>query len=518
MKKSFFVTSFLFLFVCLAEAQLSGRSTVRKQRCGTAIYYNRLIDYDTEFKRRFEANQKHNAETVLQNLQGNTRADDTIPVVVHVIGTTTMQSLVSDEVIHSQIDVLNEDYQGRNADSVRIPPAFKPLFGKSRLTFKLAGTSPLGEPTNGIVRVISNKTFDYNDFDSAKQSSADGSDAWQPLQYLNIWVVDFADSEILGVSVFPGDPRPFNYHGFTCDYRAFGRGAPHLFTEFNKGRTTTHEIGHFFNLIHIWGDDDGACFGSDFLDNPDIDDTPNQANATKGNPDPFGVGIIVTDICTPEAPGIMYQNYMDFTDDASMVMFTQGQQQLIEQTLNNAPDRSPLFTSTAYLSAPLVENDASIREIVSPRNGACTRSVTPSVLLRNSGADTLRSAVITLMLNQQTSATFNWIGKLPPYQQTEINLPGVEAIEGANSLVIYSSRPNGKSDERLANDTSSIIFHIAETLVLNSRFEEDFGGTEFRRSNGELITRIVILHGNETQPWERKAQVLPGSMTTTTQH
>jgi hypothetical protein len=83
------------------------------------------------------------------------------------------------------------------------------------------------------------------------------------------------------------------------------------------------------------------------------------------------------------------------------------------------------------------------------------------------------------MLNQQTSATFNWTGKLSPYQQTEINLPGVEAIEGANSLVIYSSRPNGKSDERLANDTSSIIFHIAETLVLNSRFEEDFGGTEF---------------------------------------
>lgn len=426
-----------------------------------------------------------------------TQLDDTITLVVHVVGSEALQQAVTNQVIQSQVDVLNEDYQGLNADSVRIPAAFKPRFGKSRLTFKMAGTNIYGEPTNGIVRRVIDTSYNQGNFDNAKVASAGGSEAWDPEKYLNIWVVDFGSGAILGISVFPGDPRPLKFHGFTCDYRAFGRNAPHLFSAYNKGRTTTHELGHFFNLYHIWGDDDGGCSETDFPGDPSNDDTPNQADATESNPDPTGAGEIVTDNCTPASPGIMYQNFMDYTDDEALVMFTNGQQLRMEESLTTSPDRLPLLLSTAYQPAVNLTYDANLRLIVSPLLPLCSVSFSPVITLRNSGSLPLTSATIVSVLGNNTPVTFNWTGNLPPYTEINITLPSLTGVVGQNDLTVYTMAPNNANDQRKTNDTLSVRFEIFGITPLVNRIEENFSTAQFPPP----LWRINNPDGDTTWAW-----------------
>ena len=221
---------FLFTLIALSYQSLLAQYDGPKVRCSTTEYYQNLFQSTPSLKPRFEANQRRlSINSISPSPLRITALDDTITVVIHVVGTASMQSLVTNAVIQSQIDVLNEDYQGKNADSTRIPAAFKPLYGKSKLTFALAGTNPYGEPTNGIVRITSSSTFSLATVDDAKFTTTGGSDSWDPTKYLNIWVVDFGNTGVLGSSVFPGDPRDLRYHGFVCDYRAFGRGASYIF-------------------------------------------------------------------------------------------------------------------------------------------------------------------------------------------------------------------------------------------------------------------------------------------------
>ncbi len=470
-------------------------------RCGTAEYYKNLFSRHPEIKKQFEDNQnrlKHNF-----TLQTNRIAAiaDTITLVVHVVAGDAIQQQVTDAIIQSQIDVLNEDYEGLNADSVRIPAAFKPLFGKSQIVFKLAGTNPFGEPTKGIVRVTTSNTYNQSDFDNVKFSSMGGSDAWNPAQYLNIWVVSFGETKVLGISVMPGDPRPLSYHGFVCDYRAFGKNAPYLFAQYNKGRTTTHELGHFFNLYHIWGDDGGACTGTDFPEDAANDDTPNQADATFGNPDPNGTGVVKTDNCSPVPPGIMYQNFMDYTDDVAMTLFTKGQQIKLQHTLTNAPDRSALFSSTAYNTAPAFVTDARIRSILSPVSPQCGATFIPTVILRNSGSAPLTTVNIVSVLQNSTPVVYKWSGSLSPYTETNVNLSSLSGKQGINTLSIYTSQPNGVADDNPSNDTTTVSFEVISITPLPTRFHEDFSASLFPPANWKVI------NPDNDRTWERNSVV-----------
>jgi hypothetical protein len=454
------------------------RGEERKVRCGTVEYYNKIFRQNPSIQQKFSLNQRAGIAGG-NSVLGTTVLNDTITLVVHVVGSAAMQQLVTTAVIQSQVDVLNEDYQGLNRDSVRIPLAFKSRFGKSNLNFKLAGTNPYGEPTTGIVRRVNNVTYNAGDFENVKSSASGGDDTWDPTKYLNIWIVDFGTSDALGISVFPGDPRPLNFHGFVCDYRAFGRDAPYLFKNYNRGRTTTHELGHFFNLNHIWGDDNGSCSGSDFPDNSQNDDTPNQADATEYNPDPSGIGVIIRDNCSPLPPGIMYQNFMDYTFDSAMVLFTHGQQARMENTLSSFPDRAPLLASVAYRAAAVFQNDAAIRRIVSPLSTVCSETIVPVVTLRNSGTATLTAVRILLILNGGGQVVYNWTGNLPSYTEVNVTLPAIKANTGRNTLSLFTSLPNGANDERSSNDASSITFDVISSTPLLTSVNETFSGPSF---------------------------------------
>jgi hypothetical protein len=265
-----------------------------------------------------------------------------IPVVVHILYNTPDQNL-SDQQVRSQLDALNRDFRRLNADSANTPLRFKGLAADTQIEFALATADPLGRPTTGIVRkktTVTNWTSD----DKIKYANKGGSDAWDSRYYLNIWVGH--SSSTLGYATAPG--MPADKDGVMIATTAFGtigRSGP-----FNLGRTAVHEVGHWLGLKHIWGD---YYCGED-----GVEDTPKQGNFTSGCP------TVVRYSCNNNATGDMYMNYMDYTNDACMNLFTLGQRDRMRSLfLAGGPRNSllsskgllPPWTEEAPLPAPPVE-------------------------------------------------------------------------------------------------------------------------------------------------------------------
>jgi hypothetical protein len=257
-----------------------------------------------------------------------------IPVVVHVVYKTAAQN-ISDAQIKSQIDVLNADFRKKNADVSTVPAAFAPLAADSRIQFELAKTDPSGNPTTGITRTATTVSA-FSDDDAVKASGTGGADPWPADKYLNIWVCQLGGG-LLGYAQFPGGPAATD--GVVILHSAFGTTGTAA-APFNLGRTTTHEIGHWLNLRHIWGDDGTGCAGSDF-----VADTPNQGG---GN---VGVPVFPHVSCGNGPNGDMFMNYMDYVDDIAMVMFSAGQVTRMQAALDGL--RSSIGTSIPCDAKPL---------------------------------------------------------------------------------------------------------------------------------------------------------------------
>ncbi|WP_199565218.1 zinc metalloprotease [Spongiactinospora rosea] len=244
----------------------------------------------------------------------------TIPVVVHVVYQQEAHN-VSDGQIASQITVLNQDFRAANPDVSQVPAPFQSAVADTLIEFAPATTDPAGQPTSGIVRRRTAQA-QFGDDDAVKFSSRGGSDAWPADRYLNLWVCNLVPW--LGYAQFPGGPAETD--GVVVAYHAFGNTGTAT-APFNLGRTATHEIGHWLNLRHIWGDDGDACSGDDF-----VADTPNAAGPN------FGVPTFPSITCGNGPNGDMFMNYMDYTDDRGMFMFTNGQSERMDAALSQARD------------------------------------------------------------------------------------------------------------------------------------------------------------------------------------
>ncbi len=259
----------------------------------------------------------------------------TIPVVFHVVYNQTAQN-ISDAQIQSQIDVLNEDFNALNPDIINIPSVFAPLKGNAQIQFVLAKRDPSGNATNGITRTFTN-VLSFSSDGAVCSSASGGHDAWPSTQYLNIWVCNKTGAA--GSSSYPWSGLSAS-DGIIVGYNFVGRTG--TFTNnwnYKKGRTVTHETGHWLGLGHIWGD---ASCGNDM-----VNDTPPQQSANGGSPAfPHLSG------CTGNAPnGDMFMNYMDYTYDATRVMFTQGQVNRMQYYLSIAPRVSLLSSQGAIAPA-----------------------------------------------------------------------------------------------------------------------------------------------------------------------
>ncbi len=328
-------------FTLLFLMQYEAFSQVVKYRCATVEYAKNQVKKDGTLEKR-QQEIKEKIQFFIDHKDNNkTAVTYIIPVVVHLLYNTSIEN-ISDAQIKSQIDVLNEDYGRENADASQTPGPFTAVAGIAPIHFCLVQADTNGKHITGIIRKFTaKKEFDMNTED-AKYTKLGGDDAWDSIAHLNIWVVpaikSSGGSDVLGYTSFIGGAPELD--GVVIRFDCFGR-VGNVNSEYSRGRTTTHEVGHWLNLNHIWGDDSGACSGSDF-----VDDTPNQASEDVGMP-----VFPKTDSCSPSYPGIMFMNYMDYTDDAGMNMFTKGQVdrmvaaiEIYRPSLKTASCRSPEIT------------------------------------------------------------------------------------------------------------------------------------------------------------------------------
>ena len=294
------------------------------KRCAT-VEYNRQKEQSNPAL----AEKRQHANKIIkryldENSSRSTRSVVTIPVVVHVLYNLNIQN-ISDAQILSQIDVLNRDFGRLNTDTMLTPASFGSVAVNTEIQFCLASQDPNGNPTTGIERRQNTGMVTWSNNDEMKAYVAGGLDAWDRDRYLNIWVCTLANN-FLGYTQLPGGDSL--YDGVVITSRAFG-DTQYVSPPFHLGRTATHEVGHWLGLNHIWGDDGGICpwdlGGNDDL----VNDTPPQGAETVGCP-----VFPVVDNCADLNPGTMFMNYMDYTDDACMNMFTQGQADRMHAVLN----------------------------------------------------------------------------------------------------------------------------------------------------------------------------------------
>ncbi len=265
--------------------------------CGTMAAHMMLLERYPSFRARQFRLEQDSARARARGFDVAAMKLATINVVVNVVYRTTTEN-VSDSQIASQIAVLNRDFAATNPDRTKVPAVWKGLVTDSRLRFKLYRT----------IRTRTTKaSFGFGD--DVKRASGGGIAPTNTAKYLNLWVCNLGGG-LLGYAQFPGGPAATD--GVVINFRAFGTQGT-ASAPFHKGRTATHEVGHFFNLRHIWGDTED-CSGSDF-----VADTPNCAGPNFQSPSFPKVS------CSNGPNGDMFMNYMDYVDDAAMFMFTSQQ-------------------------------------------------------------------------------------------------------------------------------------------------------------------------------------------------
>lgn len=410
-----------------------------------------------------------------------------IPVVVHVIhngeavGTGTNVSFAA---IQSQIDVLNEDFRkilGSNGWNTH------PDGADTQIEFCLAqrrpdgSAFPAGEP--GINRINRNtvgftappysqaymnatiKTYTYNN------NNPTATRGWNPAKYMNIWLANLSGG-LLGYAQFPQSPlggmgcgnQAAATDGVVFLYNSIGKSTITGFAgPYNEGRTATHEVGHWLGLRHIWGD--GGCTVDDFCN-----DTPEAGAANYGCP-------TGTNSCTgaPDAGVDMIENYMDYTDDLCMNIFTNDQKMRMRTVLENSPLRVSLINSDAC--TPPLAVDASVVDIINPKGDNCVGSITPSVTLKNRGSGALTSATISYKIDNGAPTTFAWTGNLASGATATVSLPAFTTTAGQHMFKAYSTLPNGSADQATAFDTSGIDFMVSTGI--SAPFTETFDGGTF---------------------------------------
>ena len=387
-------------------------------RCATtehnkSLQKNKLAPSDEEFERWLAPKV---AEIKNKRNQKALPATIVIPVVIHIIhngdpvGTNENISLAQ---ALSQIRVFNEDFgklAGTPGDGAGVDTGIQ---------FCLAQIDPSGNSTNGVVR----HNLGIASFGSAAVETAKANTIWDPTKYLNMWTFNFGGdlAGVLGYAQFPtgsglaGMPTGDCFDdsgsgastdGVVCAYTTWGSSSyatGSFSAPYDKGRTMTHEVGHMFGLRHIWGDDGCPGSGGNVYTNEDFcADTPASAAANFGCP-------AGTNSCTAIAGNDMIQNYMDYTDDTCMSIFTQDQKDRMLAVLMNSPRRDDLLVSTVC-SAVVTPNiqfkrqDCDFRPVNSVPEGSNCAGYTEFTIVLDTDKAPSANAVVTFAIDGTSTA------------------------------------------------------------------------------------------------------------------
>ncbi|REG90394.1 M43 family zinc metalloprotease [Algoriphagus antarcticus] len=435
----------------ITDQQNSTNSHTHREKCGHVIVTEKIEKEMGYFgsKSFFEKwiNDKIEDKTYQPQILAKTNADPImIPVVVHVIhngGPEGQGVNVPAAQIQEQIRIINEDFQRLNPDAVNTPAEFLPFAGITNIEFVLAKQNPSGLPTDGITRTVGPKSA----YDPNTDATLIGQVIqWDPNEYMNMYVTTLV-SPFIGYSSFPisdlpgltGAPTSSITDGVVLDFRFFGVGGSAISA--SQGRTATHEVGHFFGLRHIWGD--GGCGVDDF-----VADTPLQDNSNS--------------ICSPNATRFscdsrdMIQNYMDYTPDACMNLFTKGQVERFGIVLANSPRRVTLINNRATKEPVLAENDLAIARVLEPGNFECDPLINPSVELLNAGENLLTSGRVELRRNGTILESKRFTFNLQTGESIVVSFNAFNLLPNTNSVEFRITQTNDVPDTITSNNSKTV--------------------------------------------------------------
>ncbi|WP_373494625.1 M43 family zinc metalloprotease [Aquiflexum sp.] len=495
------IRSALFLFFILKSTITFSQNFFGKpfqhqhdEKCG-AVFMEEMMEEKLGIhgsKEYFESwmkagiEERKNRPQIFQRQQNEVRV---IPVVVHVIhnGTNIGQGAnIPLSQIEAQIRILNEDFRRQNPDAIQTPEEFLPVAADTKIEFVLAKQDVRGFPTDGINRVLGPKTtYGSGDLLSIGQIAL-----WPPEEYLNIWVLPFT-SPIIGIASPPstslpgwgGNPWPREIDGIWVDYRYFGEGGSAV--SGSRGRTATHEIGHFFGLRHIWGD--GGCDVDDF-----VADTPLQSGSNSA--------------CRINNPRFtcesrdMNENYMDYTADACMNIFTEGQVVRMDVVLGESPRRASLVNNRATIAPILEPNDLAFERTIEPQNFICSLTFSPQFELLNAGTNLIASASIEIKNNGSViqNRTFNL--DLSPGETTVVSFDPITLNPGGNNFEANIILVNGTTDPNPSNNTFTSTPVIQPSINLPYMLDID--------SN---IETWEVINPDNSLTWEESEVIIDGT-------
>lgn len=437
--------------VCLVAFQLT--SFGQHNRCQSTLYTEQILSGNPELRAKFEKQQEEfNSQVANSSL--HTESVITIPVVFHILYNTPEQN-VPDERIMEQLDVLNNDYNRFNQDAQSTPSAFQGVAAGTSIQFCLAKRDPNNIPTSGIERKFTSTTS-FNIGDDMKKVSLGGLKGWSKNKYLNIWVCNL-NNNLLGYASMPGIAND-TLDGVVVSFSTIG-GPDAVGTNptYNLGRTLTHETGHWLNLIHVWGDDGNDCTGTD-----NVNDTPNQAGPHYGTP---GFPYIS---CNNGPDGDMFMNFLDYTDDLVMNVFTAEQSQRMNTALSSL--RTPLLTSNGC-QAVTAAIDLKLSEIKNASGVFCSDTIKPSVEIKNAGSSSITSITFTIKEDNNTPMTKTWSGTLTAGQTTTITLNSFISSPGTHYLNVNATVTG---DVNVSNNTLVNYYYVSSTgtpLPFSENFE-----------------------------------------------
>ena len=305
---------FTFFLLVLFGFSFAQNGVNQKRKCGFDEVQQWRLQNEQGYAESYQKLQDFINEFVAQHPDGySPKAVITIPVVFHIVLSTTQHAGFLDSRCTEQINVMNVDYSGGNIHTMG--PFAANLKCNTDLQFCMASISPTGGATSGIER------RDYSGpswgtGSGMKHNSTGGLDSWPTTDYLNIWVCDLG-AGLCGYALSPAGAATNNEYGLVNNY--IYTGVTGATAPYDLGGTGTHESGHCFDLKHIWADA-GGCTPDDLCA-----DTPPQDIETYGDPVPP-----LLDACSTTSPGIMYMNFMDYVNDFSYANFTPDQKTRIQ--------------------------------------------------------------------------------------------------------------------------------------------------------------------------------------------
>ncbi|MFT6867666.1 MAG: hypothetical protein ACJA08_002510 [Cyclobacteriaceae bacterium] len=442
-----------------------------QQRCGTDEIISNLkrTESTQEFSEWLskKIKNKNTLRTSILNPAGNDVIYE-VPVVFHLVhngeNIGSGPNLSEDKILE-QLDMLNDDYGRQNADAINTPAQFLNVATDTEIIFVLARQDPEGLPTNGITRTSFNQTG-FSDNDGPLLTSII---QWPPEDYINVYVANLTSS--LGFAIFPftdlsgleneieniaeNDGIFLRY-----TYVGFNDNSSLAFTSY--GRTLTHEMGHYLGLLHVFHN---GCSGSgDYCT-----DTPAQSKSSLNMASCSAIPITACE--SGERP--MIENYLDYSDDECMNLFTECQKVRMQTVLEYSPRRKSLLISHALSDVVVVANDLGIREIRSPLKSDCSASFTPAVQVRNYGSDDISDFKITVRKNEQVLEVASFNLQILPNETEVVSFDPISLNTTLLTDISFEIiEVNGIADGNSFNNKKSVTINASETSILP--YDESF--------------------------------------------